>query len=231
MTEPANTPEVAHMPLPDRRPAQPDDLYRFRIPTDVRLTPDGRLATFTLQVANRRRDGYRHSIWATPTDGSTAARQLTLGAGQDRHARPSPDGRTIAFLSDRRPIVEDEPDAPEEREDGTQIYLLPLDGGEARRLSDLPRGVEGFAWSPDGRRIVALSSSRGSSREEDARLRGRKLTLPRGAQATSDYRYIDRLQGMLNGVGFTYDKVAHLWVIDVETGSARRLTDGALPDS
>ena len=44
-------------------------------------------------------------------------------------------------------------------------------------------------------------------------------------------RYIDRLDYMLNGEGFTYDQVEHLWVVDVATGSARRLTSGRTPES
>src|SRR6185369_3392086 len=91
-------------------------------------------------------------------------------------ARFSPDGRTLGFLSDRRPLVEDEPDRTPvdgaEREDETQVHLLPLDGGEARRLTDLPRGVDRFEWSPDGTRLVVVSASVGATRAEDDRRRG-----------------------------------------------------------
>ena len=89
------------------RPAEPEDLVRFRIPTDPRTSPDGRWAVFTLQSVAPKRDGYRHAIWLVPTDGSAPARQLTLGANHDRQARFSPDGRTLAFLSDRRLFVEE----------------------------------------------------------------------------------------------------------------------------
>jgi dipeptidyl aminopeptidase/acylaminoacyl peptidase len=129
------------------RSPQPEDLYRFRIPTDPHLSPDGELAAFTIQTAAPGRDAYRHAIWLAPADGSAPPRQVTLGVRHDTHPRFSPDGRTLAFLSDRRPVTEEEPDAPKDREDGTQVHLLPLDGGEARRLTDLPRGVDGFAWS------------------------------------------------------------------------------------
>ena len=89
------------------RPAEPTDLHRFRIPSEPRLSPDGRWATFTLQTVALKRDGYRHAIWIVPTDGSGPARQLTLGAKHDRQARFSPDGRTLGFLSDRRVLVEE----------------------------------------------------------------------------------------------------------------------------
>jgi dipeptidyl aminopeptidase/acylaminoacyl peptidase len=209
-----------------RRPPAPEDLYRLLIPTDPGLSPDGTLVAVTVQSVAPGRDGYRHAIWLVPADGSAPPRQVTLGIRHDTHARFSPDGTSLAFLSDRRPLVEEEPDAPKDREDGTQVHLLPLAGGEARRLTDLPRGVDDFAWSPDGRSLVVRTTSFGATRAEDRKAR-RKAQPPKpGATPLSDYRYFDRLQGMLNGPGFIDDKVGHLWLVDVETGAARRLTDG-----
>ena len=212
------------------RPPTPDDLYRLRIPTDPHLSPDGRLAALTVQVAAPKRDGYRHAVWLVPTDGSAPARRVTLGARHDTHPRFSPDGTVLAFLSDRRPLVEEEPDAPKDREDGTQVHLLPLAGGEARRLTDLPRGVDAFAWSPDGRSLVVRTTSFGATREEDRKARRKPKPPEPGEAPRSDYRYLDRLQNMLNGPGFIDDKVAHLWLVDAATGAARRLTDGPTSD-
>jgi dipeptidyl aminopeptidase/acylaminoacyl peptidase len=209
------------------RAPRPDDLYEFRIPTEPRLSPDGGRVVFTLQAVAPIKDGYRRALWTVPTDGSQPARRLTIGVKQDGSPRFSPDGRTLAFLSDRRLAVEELPGAPDDREDGAQVHLLPLDGpGEARRLTDLPRGVDGFAWSPDGRRLAILSASRGATREDDARRRGRRADKPApDAPPPSDYHYIDRLGAMANGVGFVYGQVAKLWVADVETGEAHLLAD------
>ena len=214
-----------HVPPPPRRPPAPDDLYRLRIPTDPHISADGGLVAFTVQTVSAGFDGYRRAIWLGPTDGASAPRQVTLGAKDDHHPRFSPDGRTLAFLSDRRVLVEDDTTAPKEREDGCQIHLLPLGGGEARRLTDLPRGVESFAWAPDGRWLVAVSTSRAANRKDDARLRGIGPKPAAGAPPASDYRYIDRLRYQYNGEGFITGRIAQLWLIDATTGEARRLTD------
>ena len=84
------------------RPARPDDLYRLSVPFDPRLSPDGRLVAFSVKRTAVGRDGYRYAIWLAPTDGSAPARQVTIGSRADRRPRFSPDGRTLAFISDRR---------------------------------------------------------------------------------------------------------------------------------
>jgi dipeptidyl aminopeptidase/acylaminoacyl peptidase len=209
------------------RPFRPDDLYRFRIATDPSLSPNGSQAAFTVQTVAPSKDGYRHALWTVRTDGKTPARQLTIGARHDRNARFSPDGSTLAFLSDRRMHVEEEPAAGDakQREDGDQIHLLPLDGGEARRLTDLPRGVSAFWWSPDGRSLLVSSTSHAATRDEDRRRRGKAKAPKPGEAPESDYHFVDRLGYHANGAGFVYHAIDQLWIVDSTTGEAKRLTD------
>ena len=208
------------------RAPRPEDLYRLRIPTDPRLSPDGSAVTFTVQRVGPAFDRYATAVWIAPTAGDEPARQLTLGARRDGHARWSPDGRSIAFLSDRRAAVEEEPGVPKDREDGTQIHLLPASGpGEARRLTDLPRGVDDFNWSPDGRHLAVLSASRATTRDADTRARRRLGEAKPGEPPPSDYRYFDRLRYQENGAGFTTTHRPQLWLVDAETGEGRRLTN------
>jgi acylaminoacyl-peptidase len=210
-------------------------MYRFRIASEPHLSPDGRLIAATVQTVATGFDGYRTAIWLVPTDGGEA-RQVTLGARHDHHPRFSPDGQTLAFVSDRRSLIEDEPVGSEakerekDREDRVQVHLLPLGGGEARRLTDLPRGVEAFEWAPDASRLVVVTASHGATRVDDDRRRGIDRTRRPGTPPPSDYRFIDRLDYMLNGAGFTYDRVPHLWLVDAVTGEASRLTDGRAAD-
>ena len=138
------------------RPPRPDDLYRLRVATSPRLSPDGRSVVVTLQTVAPDYEGYRTALWLVPTtdDDGVEPRQLTIGARHDRHARFSPDGRTLAFLSDRRLMVEEEPDRPKEaneREDLVQVHLLPLDG----RRGPPTDGSAREAWAiSSGRRMA-----------------------------------------------------------------------------
>jgi dipeptidyl aminopeptidase/acylaminoacyl peptidase len=212
---------------------RPEDYYRFRIPTDPQLAPGGDRIAFTVQTVAAGHDGYRQAIWSAPADGSGPAEPVTIGSRHDTAPRFAPDGRSLAFLSDRRLTFEEEPAAAKDREDGTQVHRLPLDRpGEARRLTNLPRGVEDFCWSPDGRRLAVVSSSHGSTLSEDSRRRGRPLKAPLpGDPPVSDFHYIDRLRTQSNGAGWVYHQVTRLWVVDVATGAATLVHAGRAPVS
>jgi dipeptidyl aminopeptidase/acylaminoacyl peptidase len=213
------------------RPPRPEDLYRLRVPADLELSPDGRWVAFSVKSVAPGKDGYRTALWIAPTDGSAPARQLTVGSKSDTMPRWSPDSRTIAFLSDRGAVLQaggggtkgGKPEAPEQG--GTQAWLLPFaDGGEARQLTDLPRDVEGLAWSPDGRRLAIVS---GATSTEPDRKRDRGPDDP----PEPDTRLIDRLQYQFNGRGFVHDRFTHLWVVDVASGGADLLTRGDTHDA
>lgn len=205
------------------RAPRPDDIYALRVPTDARLSPDGAWVCFAVKGTGPGKDGYRQALWLVPADGSAPLRQLTLGAGTDGSPRWSPDGRTLAFLSDRGAILQvggggEKPGKEEPKDGRTQVWLLPIEGGEARQLTHLPRDVNELAWSPDGTRLCLVSSAtRAVERQER-----REPDDPPAA----DTRLFDQLQYQRNGDGFVHDRVPNLWTVVVESGAVRRLTSG-----
>jgi dipeptidyl aminopeptidase/acylaminoacyl peptidase len=212
------------------RAPRPDDLYRLRVPLEPAISPDGSWVVFAVSSVAPGKDGYRTALWIAPADGSSAARQLTVGSRSDRSPRWSPDGRSIAFLSDRSAVLQaggggDRPGKAEAPEEGSvQVWLLPFaDGGEARRLSDLPRDVSELAWSPDGGRLCLVSASTRATREPDPQKQP-------GEPPEPDLHHIDRLQYMLNGAGYIYDQAPNLWLLDIASGELSQLTSGRARD-
>jgi dipeptidyl aminopeptidase/acylaminoacyl peptidase len=139
------------------RPITPEDLLAFKEVGDVQISPDGALIAFVVADSFKTdTSAPRSQIWVVPAAGG-AARPWTTGPRADTAPRWSPDGRTLAFLSDRE-------------DDGTpQIYLLDRDGGEARRLTNQPCAVVEIAWSPDGTRIAFLMDDPESDEERTRR--------------------------------------------------------------
>jgi dipeptidyl aminopeptidase/acylaminoacyl peptidase len=208
------------------RAPRPEDLYDLQFPTDVALSPDARYVAFSVKAVAPGKDGYRTSLWLAPADGGELARQLTVGSKNDTVPRWSPDGRTIAFLSDRGAVLQaggggakpGKAEAP--KEGGTQVWLLPFaDGGEARQLTDLPKDVEAIEWSPDGRRLVIVSTADAAEPEKKP---DRKPDDP----PPPDTRLIDTLLYQFNGAGFINERFTRLWLVDVGSGEVEGLTTG-----
>jgi dipeptidyl aminopeptidase/acylaminoacyl peptidase len=133
-----------------------DDIFNLERLRDAQISPDGAGIAFVVTRDYVAGDNHspEASIWLVPWDGSAPARRFTAGSHADTHPRWSPDGRTLAFLSDR------------EKPDVSQIYTIAIDGGEARRLTDAKAGVVGFKWSPDGARIAFLAPDAPGEAEE-----------------------------------------------------------------
>src|SRR5258708_3234959 len=119
----------------------PELIASLHAPAEVRLSPDGSRAAWGAAPYTRAGEHPQSAIWVAWTDAHESARRWTYG-GADRHPRWSPDGRRLAFLSDRA------------KRGTAGIHLMPGDGGEAAPLVVRERAVSTFEWSPDGSRIA-----------------------------------------------------------------------------
>lgn len=193
------------------RPWTAEAIQGLRQVSDPQVSPDGRWVACVL--GERSADGttaFSH-LWrvavidsASPASrraspGDDSMRRLTNGEHRDGAPRWSPDGTRLAFLSDRP-----RPGAPPAPPGVAQLWLLPAGGGEATPLTGLPAGVIAPQWSADGRFLACLSPE--SEADTSAAIR-----LAAGAASPAARLAWNRL-----------------WIVDVATGRARRLTQGRL---
>ncbi|MGC9667257.1 S9 family peptidase [Planosporangium sp. 12N6] len=192
---------------------QPSDLSRPRVPGIPALTPDGSTAVVAVQRIDLAADDYTSQLWQVPTDGSAAPRQLTRG-WRDSGAAISPDGRWLAFVRAVREESAHDADPRTARVGKPQVWVMPVDGGEARRLTDHPLGVDRApVWSPDSSRLVYTARVP----EE-----GRYGTVPGIGPEQEPPRRITGFGYRFDGVGFVLDRRRHVFVVDA-------LAEGAEP--
>lgn len=149
--------------LAQEKGLMPELIVSLRQVVDVQLSPDG--TSLVYQVAQPRRadespGGAINELWMLPTKGGEPTRFTTNEKG-DRVAQWSPDGKWVAFLSQR---------------DGSpnyQLYVIPAAGGEARRLTNAENPVSAFRWSPDGGYIGYTAADAKSKQEIQAEREGK----------------------------------------------------------
>jgi dipeptidyl aminopeptidase/acylaminoacyl peptidase len=211
-------------------PFSVDDLYQLGWLEDVRISPDGRNVAYVAVQVDRMGNRYRKSIYLAPTDGSSPPRRFTSGSKHDTSPRWSPDGQQLAFVSNR-----DEAQG--------QIYLIRLEGGEARQFTSMPNGASDPVWSPDGRQLAFLArcneeerrqEDNGTSLEppqDEWEARMRKEQRQRDDAERADPLVVTRLP-YRTGTEFFDDRRRHVYLVEVpaegenEPARPRRITDG-----
>ena len=116
-----------------------DDVINLKRVGAPAISPNGQQVAFTIRETNWDENAYETEIWIG--DAATGqSRQVTNARGSSSQPAWSPDGSTLAFVSDR---------------DGKrQLYRIALRGGEAERLTSGDEAVNNFSWSPSGKDIA-----------------------------------------------------------------------------
>jgi dipeptidyl aminopeptidase/acylaminoacyl peptidase len=129
----------------------PEASLNLRSISDLQFSPDGARLAFVITEPAKGADRARH-IWLYDRQAGTV-RQFTYSQKSELSPRWSPDGKQLAFLSNR----EDEQQ---------QVYLMRADGGEGLAITKGKRSVKSFEWSPDGKQIAYLAPDAKTEAEE-----------------------------------------------------------------
>lgn len=220
------------------------DVFSIPLTRNASLAPDGRALIFEKSEVNWARNQWVSQLWSQSlmTD---ELRQLTFNPNGSWDPHWSPDGQHLLFLSER------------EGDENPQLYVMPTDGGEARRLGKLDQSPSNLQWSPDGSWIYFLSESNPPNEDKELikshkiipqfenpdrinSLRRLKLsdgtleTISMAGQSVFDYHLAQDGQQciILQGEGSLLDDIhqADLWLSQADGSQSKRLTDNAIAE-
>ena len=161
-----------------------DQALEAQTASGAALSPDGQRVVYEVSRTNWKENAFERDLWIADREGKTHV--LTAQEKSSSGARWSPDGRWVAFASDRPGQVR------ETKADSRQIYVIDPSGGEARQVTKLDEGVDGFEWGPDSKTIAFTTKDPLSKAQKDR------------VERYGEYTVID---GDV--------RMTHLWTVDV----------------
>ena len=208
-------------------PVTAADIMKIKFLSEPALSPDGHQVAFVVAHGHEADNDYRSHIWMRRADGKGPARQFTHGAKRDAHPVWSPDGRFLAFVSNRSGHKE--------------VWLIPAGGGEARRVTHTRHGAGNPSWAPDSRALSFTSEigpddpqPSAQPLESDEERKARKEKEDKAKRETA--RRISRLRYKHDSTGMWEGRYTHLWVQALDDdgdndGEPRQITSGDYEDS
>lgn len=135
----------------------PEKIMQYKNITDTQISLDGKYIAYVVRIPSMEgeKSEYNDQIWVAAADGSFNL-QYTRGEKSSTSPQFSPDGKQIAFLSNRD-------------DNKNQVFVMRLMGGEPEQITDTKTGVSSFKWAPDGSRIAYIMKDPDTKEEEKSK--------------------------------------------------------------
>ena len=185
---------------------EPMDVFDLEWATDPRVSPDGKTIVYVRKSNDVMKDRERSNLWQVSADG-TDHRPLYSGLSSIRSPRWSPNGKKLAFVSNDT--------------GSQQIHVRWIDDGETAVISQLQASPSSLSWSPDGK-WLAFTMNVKASPETIAKPRAK----PEGATWAKGPITVTTTRYQYDGQGIVEPAYRHVFVVPVDGGSARQLTEG-----
>jgi len=183
------------------------DVFQLEYSGDPQISPDGNYVVYRRTGFDIMKDRSKGNLWLVSTDGRDIHHKLTSRDSDEGHARWSPNGDRIAFVSSDG--------------EGSEVYVYWTTTGTVAKLTQLENSPSNLAWSPDGRQI-AFTMKVNAKPPVLVKMPNK----PKGAKWAEEPRITDRLKHEADGKGYLKPGFTHIFTIPSDGGSPRQLTDG-----
>jgi dipeptidyl aminopeptidase/acylaminoacyl peptidase len=197
------------LPAFAQRPFTFDDLAAMRRIGAPRVSPDGKWVAYDASTIDLPGNKRLSAVYLVPADGSAPSKKVTDGTKQDEAPAWSPDGKSIAYVSNKDGATK-------------QVYVLDVASGTSKKVSSLSGGAAAVKWTPDGKALVVASDVYPDCGIDP------KCTEERTAaadKAPTKARIIDSL-AYRNWNAWVEATRAHLVLVPLAGGAPRDLTPG-----
>ena len=187
------------------KPITPELIYQLKLASGPSLSPDGTTLAFArAQVDQETRESRSQIVLMSLADGQ----EITFTQGQqDLAPNFSPDGQKIAFLR-------------ADEQEQKQLWVIPLSGGEAQKMSTMSGGISEFSWAPDSRRLAIVSDVDPDRPPDD-----------HDPQKDPRVKVVRRLRYRFDTLGWRGDAHRHIFLLELNsTKEPGQLTDGDWDD-
>ncbi len=191
--------------LAQEKPFSNMDVFDLEWVEDPQISPDGDQIVYVRRGMDIMEDRRTSALWMINSDG-THHRKLTSRTADESNPLWSPDGSRIAFTSS-------------DEVHGAEIFIYWVESGKTARISQLERSPRGLSWSPDGN-YIAFSMHV----PEPNPVLVSPPQKPDGAEWAEHPRVTTRLNYEQDGVGYLEPGYSHLFVINADGGSVRKIT-------
>ncbi|MCP3742544.1 S9 family peptidase [Rossellomorea sp. BNER] len=176
-----------------------EDLLKLKSVADPHLAPNGKEAVYVQTNIDEKENDYFSHLYHLNIE-TGLIHQWTYGEHRNTSPRWSPDGKQVAFVSNRL--------------NKNQIFILSRDGGEARQITDCENGAANPVWSPCGTKIAFSTSIDLHEKEKSDETKEvlKPLEVVRMKYKSDDHGFLD-------------EKKNHIMVVDIDTGEQSRLTE------
>ena len=186
-----------------------EDIFALEYASDVQISPDGSKIVYVRASNDIMTDSTRQTLWLLDVK---SGNQTALFADQFNYSQPrwSPDGKQLAFISDSS--------------GSRQIHLHWLAENRTAKLSDLRHSPANLTWSPDGKQLAFTMNM--PAAPADVQQKVKRVKKPEGAKWSPSAVVYDRVRYQADGQGFLKPQFRQIFILPVEGGTARQLTQG-----